>query len=348
MRIDLPHVTARSNADGKVRYYFRRRGQPIARLPDNPLLPEFMEAYARHLDWTPLGAVREGSFAWLCNEYLESVEFTTKAKATRAARRRIVLHMEREPLERGFPETFGMEMIARFTPAHVATLRDRKAASPNAANERLKILSQMFRIQVAKRYCAANPVPGVERLAVPRGGHITATDADIAAYEDFHTSGAARRAMALLKSFGVRVSDLRILGPQHITAGRLEFRTVKTGVQCRLPIPEELRSELYGSGDLAFLLNEWGRPFLSDKALSQRVAKWFRQAGVDGVTAHGVRKWLATRMADRGATEYELMAFFGWRDAKEARPYVEAANRVSLSESAGRKGATVTPIKPNV
>src|SRR5690606_36933142 len=124
------------------------------------------------------------------------------------------------------------------------------------------------------------------------------------------TSGAARRAMILLMTFGMRVSDLRIVGPQHVKEGLLCFETVKTKVLCTLPFTEEARREVAGCRDLVFLLSENGAAFKSDKSLSQRVSKWFSQAGVANVTAHGVRKWLATKMAEGGATEYELMAWF--------------------------------------
>lgn len=126
------------------------------------------------------------------------------------------------------------------------------------------------------------------------------------------------------------------------TGGRLIFTTIKTGVQCRLPMTDEVRAEVADCKQLAYMLNDWDRPFKSDKALSQRISKWFRQAGVTGITAHSVRKWLATRMADSGATEYELMAYFGWKDPKEARPYVNAANRERLADSASGKVQSVT------
>jgi integrase len=148
--------------------------------------------------------------------------------------------------------------------------------------------------------------------------------------------------MTLLKAFGMRVSDLRILGPQHVRSGLLCFKTVKTGVLCELTISPEARAVIEQTNGLVFLTNDWGRAFASDKALSQRIAKWFRQAGVEGITAHSVRKWRATKMAEGGATEYELTAWFGWKDAKEARPYVQSANRRSLAESAGRRMQSVT------
>lgn len=341
MLFDLKHITSRANKDGTVRYYFRRRGQPIAALPGEPLSEEFMAEYRRNLDWVaPAAAADEGSFAWLCDQYMDSGEFRGKAEATRTARRRIILAMMNERISPKHPETFGMERAHRIGPKHVIILRDRKAEAPNAANERLKILSQIFKLAIARGWRTDNPARDILRLSVPRGGHETATDADIEAYFRKHGSGWPWVAMMLLAHTGVRVSDLRVLGRQHIRKGHLVFDTIKTGVRCELAISPELMTALTAlpqTSHMTFLLTEAGDPFASDKALSQRIAKWFRQAGVADMTAHSVRKWRATRMAENGASEHELMAWFGWRDPKEARPYVQAANRRRLADRASRK-----------
>lgn len=337
LQIDWPHITTRERG-GRTVYYFRRRGYPMVRLPDDPRSPAFAEAYARAMagERTKAAGAKEGTFAWLCDCYMRSADFLTKAPATRKARARIISSMIAERLDPAHPETFGQEMVAAFGQDHIEILRDRKMDAPFAANERLKILAQIFQSKEAKRL-RVNPVTGVERIGEPKGGHETATDADIERYLAFHASGPARLAMILLKNHGMRVSCLRMLGRRHRHGNLLAWETVKTGVLCEHAMqPETIEAIRLWGGDLAILANEWRRPYASDKALSQRIAKWFRQAGIDGVTAHSVRKWLATRMAERGATEFELMAWFGWRDPKEARPYVEKASRKRMAESAGR------------
>lgn len=341
MLIEFKHVTVRENRDGTNRYYFRRRGQPITRLPGEPGSDEFMAVYRACDQWVaPLAISAEGTFRWLCDQYMDAPVFTSKAKATREARRRVILSMVTEPLERGKPETFGQERAKNIRQSHVEILRDRKASNPNAGNERLKILNQIFKHAVGKKHVAANPVRDVERLSIPRGGHDTATDEHMDRYLAFHQKGPARLAGLILKHTGVRISDLRLLGRQHVRNGLLVFTTVKTGVLCELPIAPELQAAL-PRDNMTFLLSDWGKPFESDKSLSQRVAKWFRQAGVTGITAHSVRKWRATKMAENGGTEYQLMASFGWRDPKEARPYVQAASRKRLAHEGAGKMAGV-------
>ena len=54
------------------------------------------------------------------------------------------------------------------------------------------------------------------------------------------------------------------------------------------------------------------------------LGNWFRdrceEAGLPHCSAHGLRKAGARRLAEAGATEWEVMAFLAHRTAKEARP----------------------------
>jgi len=53
--------------------------------------------------------------------------------------------------------------------------------------------------------------------------------------------------------------------------------------------------------------------------------------------SHGIRKLAATRVAEAGASELEMMALFGWTDPAMARVYTKAANQEKLAASAGAK-----------
>lgn len=54
-QLTLEHVTTRTNKDGSLRYYFRRRGQPVTRLKGAPLSEEFMAEYRKCLNWVAPG-----------------------------------------------------------------------------------------------------------------------------------------------------------------------------------------------------------------------------------------------------------------------------------------------------
>jgi len=82
-------------------------------------------------------------------------------------------------------------------------------------------------------------------------------------------------------------------------------------------------------GDLTFIVGMNGRP-LSKESFGNLFKDACKVAGVPG-SAHGVRKLAATRMANNGATEAQLMAVFSWTDPKMAAHYTRTANRRQLA-----------------
>jgi hypothetical protein len=88
-------------------------------------------------------------------------------------------------------------------------------------------------------------------------------------------------------------------------------------------------------GDLTYIAGANGRP-LTKESFGNEFKAACKKAGVPG-SAHGVRKIAATTAADNGATEFELMAIFGWTDPKMAAHYVKSANRKGLAARAMQK-----------
>ncbi len=130
---------------------------------------------------------------------------------------------------------------------------------------------------------------------------------------------------------------------------RVESAKVKTH---ELPILPPLRASLDAtpSGDLCYLVTAHGKPH-SVKAFGNWFKKRCREAGIDAdLSAHGVRKLGATRCADAGATEHQLMALFGWSSTKQAALYTLKANRKKLEADAapllmqGRNGNESVPL----
>lgn len=82
-----------------------------------------------------------------------------------------------------------------------------------------------------------------------------------------------------------------------------------------------------------YLLTEAGIPF-STKGFSNRWRKWCDDAGVPQCTSHSLRKWGATTMAERGATDWQMAAFLGHTNTKQAANYTKKANRDRLTAAA--------------
>lgn len=64
----------------------------------------------------------------------------------------------------------------------------------------------------------------------------------------------------------------------------------------------------------------------SGKAAGQWFGAAAKAARIEGKTAHGVRKYLATYMAERGATEAQRMAILGHDTSAQTRQYSKTAD----------------------
>src|SRR6516164_7279876 len=135
------------------------------------------------------------------------------------------------------------------------------------------------------------------------------------------------------------------LGRQHVRDGVATLKTEKSGfkTEVSLPILPVLAETLAAGpcGDLAFICGERGEP-LTKESFGNMFKAACKAAGVPG-SAHGIRKIAATRAANAGATEAELMAIFGWTDPKMASHYTKTANRKRLAAQAMTKLATSIP-----
>ncbi|HEY9451816.1 MAG TPA: tyrosine-type recombinase/integrase, partial [Bradyrhizobium sp.] len=113
----------------------------------------------------------------------------------------------------------------------------------------------------------------------------------------------------------------------------------KTGVPFDVPVMPALQEAIDAmpAGDnLTFLVTARGEPFSA-----AGFGNWFREICNEAqlpkrCTSHGLRKAAATRLADRGATTTQLMAWFGWKTASEAERYTRNADRKRAAAAAGK------------
>ena len=85
---------------------------------------------------------------------------------------------------------------------------------------------------------------------------------------------------------------------------------------------------------LYIIESAFGRGYAKE-ALGNRMHDLARAAGVRK-SAHGLRKAAASRVAEAGASEAQLMALFGWTDPAMARLYTRAANAKKLALQAAK------------
>ena len=99
-----------------------------------------------------------------------------------------------------------------------------------------------------------------------------------------------------------------------------------------IPILPELAQiiDATPTGQMTFLLSTLGKPW-NENGFTNKFRIWCNDAGLTHCSAHGLRKAAACAAAEGGATEMQMMAIFGWRDAAMARAYIEKASRGKMA-----------------
>jgi integrase len=350
MRLDLPYLRCDTDRHGNERLFVRRFGRCI-RIRALAGTKGFLEAYGEALEaleagapqvQVPRGAAPAGTLGWLAAAYFASIEFTRLPPASQSNRRGIIEACLREPLKPSSPDKLALCPLSLLAAQHVRLLRDRKADRPGAANNRLKYMSSMLSWAVERNLMRANPVRDVKPLRYATDGFHAWTPDEVKRFEAKHPIGTkARLALALMLYLDARRSDVVTLGRQHVRDGVIRFVPRKTRRNkmhaIEIPILPELAKIIEASpaGDLTFLMTERGKPFTATA-----FSAWFRarcdEAGLPQCTAHGLRKAGATIMAERGATDRQLMAMFGWESSQQATTYVASADRKRLAAEAAR------------
>ena len=336
-RLKLPsYIHAFVDRHGKARYYFRRPGFKQVPLPGLPWSNDFMEKYdaaLAHASPVVIGIrrTRPGTVDDAVARYHGSVAFAGLALTTRSKRRAV--------LER-FRVEHGDKRIGKLRPDHIGNLL--RKLRPFAQRNVLKALRALMSFAVSDGLVEVDPTMGIKLDRIKdTGGFETWSETQIEIYRNRHKLGTrARLALELLYGTMQRRGDVVCLGRQHIQHGNLSLRQQKTGAQVDIPVLPELEDAIDAmpkAEHLTFLVTEFGKPFTAEG-----FGNWFRHqckaAGLPAnLSAHGLRKAGATRLAERGCTDHEIMAWGGWTSIKEVQRYTTAANRKRLAQEAVRK-----------
>jgi integrase len=330
-----PHLHREQTRHGVVTWYVRRAHGPRVRIKAEYGAEDFWRQYRAALEGAPLPAkaARPHTLAWAVEQYRKSSAWCALATATRR---------QREQIYRAVIKTAGSVLLRNITTETIRDGRERRAATPHAANNFLKAMRGFFAWATEAKLVPVDPCKGVKRLAGANDadGFHTWTQEELDRFEARWLVGTRQRlAFDLLLYTGFRRGDAVRVGLQHVRDGVITLRTEKhrhgkPGEQVAVPILAPLAASIAATktGDLTFLVTDAGAPWVKES-----FGNWFRQAcraaGCPG-TAHGLRKAGATRAAERGATERQLMAIFGWSTGKMAEHYTRAADRTLLARGA--------------
>lgn len=348
--VKIKYLYEDTDRHGNRRLYVQPPGRPRRRIRIRAEIgtPEFWQAYHAALEGSAPPApaaprtVRPDSLRQLCRAYYGSAEFKALAPSTQAVRCNLLNAICRSTLSGGTER--GDLPYKLMEPRHVRAIRDAHAEKPDAANGRVKALRQLFAWAVAAERAEDNPARDVPLIRRATDGFHTWTIEEVRQFEAAHPIGTrARLALALLLYTGARRSDIVTFGRQmvrtedgrrwlHFTPAKGRGRHAKPQAIPILPALERV-IEATPSGHMTFLVTDFGKPFTA-AGFGNRFRKWCDEAGLKHCSAHGLRKAGATIAAENGATEYELMAIFGWDSAKQAAVYTRRVNQRRLADRA--------------
>ena len=334
--IGFPHASAFKDRHGKVRYRFRRKGSRTIYLVGLPGSPEFARSYADAVEGVSsrldVGAGRTvpGTINALAVTIYQSAEWSQLAPTTQGTYRGIIERIRRDYGELG---------VRGFKADHVRKMRDKRKATPAAANNLLKVLRWMMAFAVERNLRPDNPCIGIKPLRIESDGFHTWTEAEIETFQKRWSVGTRQRlAMDLLLYTAQRSGDVRQMGRQHVRDGRVAVVQEKTGARLEIPVHPALAASLatVPAGQMMFVVTQFGEPYTA-----KGFGNWFsdacRAAGLPHCSAHGLRKSAATRLADAGCSEAQIMAVTGHATAKEVQRYTRARDQRGLAEDAMAK-----------
>ena len=309
-RVKFPHLHTQLTQHKKRVWYVRIGHGPRVRVSEPAQTAKFRAAYLAALRRAekPAEAPRAGqkdTLAWLVEEHKRSSYWLGLKPATRRQRENIFKHVVAGS---------GKADYHKVNEADVIGGRERRAATPSAANNYLDVMRSLFGWAVDVKLLTKNPAKDVKGVSRPDGeGFVPWTDEHLRRFEERWPLGTRQRlALGLLRYTGLRRGDVVRLGPQHLVGGYFRLATEKTSTWVSIPVSAELTELIAASpaGSETYLVTERGVPFAKES-----YGNWFKKAcvaaGVPGAS-HGLRKYAATHLTHLGVTDAQLEAIMGW------------------------------------
>jgi integrase len=332
-RIKLQYIHEFRDRHGKLRRYVRLPNGKRFPLPGVPGTDQFMAAYQAALagDATQVGAganrTLPGTVDAAVISYYNSSTFQSLAPSTRRNQRHILEH---------FRSQHGDKRIALLQSGHIDRMVAAKARTPGTARIFVNTLRSLMRHCILVGLRSDDPTQGIKLAPVKSDGYRTWAEEDIAKFEATHPIGSrARLALALLLYTAQHRSDIVRLGRQHIRGAAIHLQQQKTGVVLAIPLHPDLAMVIgeTKSEHLTFLTTQSGKPFTPGS-----FANWFREmcseAGLSGLSSHGLRKAACRRLAEAGCSANVIAAISGHTSLREVQRYTAAADQARMAKAA--------------
>jgi integrase len=340
---------------GRCWIYFRVRGRPLVRLPNDEGSAEFERQYYHELAALKGEPVRgpntrtarqfenariaflPGSLGWLIERYLASSKFDPKSEQCFAAGTRYNYRKALDLLKARIGAGMLVDLDSEALDVYSASIEREHGAS--VADQQVNLISNLWEFAKGfkefKRKGRMNPTLDCKRHYKAGKGHVPWPDGVIERFEQT-AKPPLRLAVTVLRYSAQRGGDCIAMKRNDFDGERIRVVQEKTGtplwLKCPKPLREVLRKQPYVSDHI--LNSIWKRPYANSTTLGHAIERHLKKLGIAGYTMHGLRKNAAVELAEAGATVDELMDVLGHRTPKMALYYCKLANQRRVNENA--------------
>ncbi|WP_455482537.1 tyrosine-type recombinase/integrase [Bartonella sp. B35(2025)] len=329
-----PYLVRECIRHGKIIWYVRIGHGSRFRIEGTYGTQEFVDNYTLAIKEEQNGSSKttkrtkltEGSFDWLLNQYLQSMQWHNQSESTQKVKYRILNNVSK---------LIGDRSYKSIEKQHILDAVDRRRNTPAAARHFLTALNGLFNWAVDNALLSKNPALNIKApKSFNPNGFTPWLEEDIDKYYRRWPHGTHERVwIDVLLYTGLRRGDAVRIGWKDVTDNVIYLKTEKSQFKTDvfLPILPELTETLKIGpiGDETFICGKSG-----NKLVKESFGNLFREAcNAAGIkkSAHGLRKLAATRAANSGATVSQLKAIFGWTEDSMTSLYTKTADRKRLA-----------------
>ncbi|MBU2963365.1 tyrosine-type recombinase/integrase [Citreicella sp. C3M06] len=345
MKIRYPGLLAEKLPSGAIRYRVRVEGDKARRIPLSvtPDHPQFVEIYRAARggvtlapEATPEERAIRYSIGWIAAKHLAAMERDVEAGATSP-----LTLKKRAGVMKVLTDRYS-DYAMKMPQAKLIALRDEFNATPARADSIIEGVRSMYRWACERGLCEVNPAVGIGRIDPGKGGAVPWSSDDLRKFRIRHPAGTTPHlCLTLLMFTACRIGDAIWLGRGNETTVQgvqaLKWQPAKRGsAEVTIPMLPPLHRATRAAAvqGKTYLLNSKGAAFSTPDSLGNMFRRWCGSAGLQGRSAHGVRKAAGHLLAQEGCSQYQIMTIHGHTQAQTSEIYTKGVERWKMARAA--------------
>jgi integrase/recombinase XerD len=374
--IKLDYVNSFTDARGKPRHQFRRKGHKKITIRGRPGSEQFMEHYHALVAQTGGEVVAEagasrtkaGTIDAFVTRYYGLDRFKKElSEVSRKMRRREIDNFRDFLTPSG--RRYGDNRLMMMQAKQIDDFCEGK--SDSIITDRIKALRHLFKFAIEQGEMKIDPTLAIKRKKDKGMGFMTWKPPQVEQYRARHPVGTmARVALELMLNIAARRTDVYQIGRPHMSfnaeigANVLTWRPQKTasstGKVLSIPVLPFLQEALDAAKDqtgtaLTFLTTAKAMPFKNAGAFGRDFTRWCDEAELPAVLcadgkvrnyrAHGLRKAALYTLYKLGATTAQLQSIGGHSSLAELQKYIQEVEQDEQAVAAMALVATAQKVQ---